>query len=298
MKIGHYILLLVSAMAVTSCFTGIESTPKITAHDVKRQHATVTPEMKYAASVTGDSVALWQPGKQFIVTDSKIALALSPIDAAERLTTGDTIVYQGMRPTPSMTDVDDTLLMFLTARNDTLYYRLQEPPRSLMQRPALNVPFTIEQTIVDRASQLLVGNDYYITTPVWFNDNGDNITGRKLVGVHIDRVTAGNTMYPLAVYFTDVDGNRSHVYMSVGSNHSATRNFDKLFSLTNPRLKYKDIADDVWDCITRSTVKPEMTRDECRLSLGNPREIIRGHYLERWTYDNGRVLIFDDNYLR
>ncbi len=289
---------LLLATTLSGCFTGIESTPKITARDVKRQHATVTPEMTYARDVTGDPVASWTAGKQFIVTEGKISFALTPVDIADRLNPGDTITYIGTRRVPSMTDVDDSLLMFLTARGDTLNYRLQETPGQLAERPTLEIPFTIEASLVDKASSLLAGNDYYITTPVWFNDSGDNITGRKLIKVHIDRVIPGDSRYPLIIEFTDVDGNRSRVYMSVGTGRRSTRNFDTLFSLTDPRLRYKDIKDDVWECITRSTVKPEMTREECRLSLGNPRDVVRGHYLERWTYDNGVSLIFDDGYLR
>lgn len=283
---------------MSSCFTGIESTPKITARDVKRQHATETPEMTYARDVTGDPVASWTTGKQFIVTEGKISFALTPIDIADSLAPGDTITYAGTRSVPSMTDVDDSILMFITARGDTLSYRMQETPEQLVKRSSLEIPFTIEASIVDKASALLAGNDYYITTPVWFNENGDNITGRKLISVHIDRVTPGNSKYPLSIEFTDIDGNHSRVFMSIGTDRRSTRNFDTLFSLTDPRERYKDIKDDVWECITRSTVKAEMTREECRLSLGNPRDVIRGHYLERWIYDNGVSLIFDDGYLR
>lgn len=285
------------ALSLSGCFTGIESTPKITARDVRRQHATETPEMAYARDVTGEPVALWSQGKEFVVSPGKISFALTPIPLADRLQPGDTLRYAGLRDVRSLTDIDDTLVMFTNDNGDTLSYRIQEPPQEVMSRNTLEIPFTIEMTLVDKASALMKGNDYYITTPVWFNENGDNITGRKLIKVHIDSVTAGNTNYPLAVHFTDTDGNHSRVYMSTGTGRSSTRNFETLFSLTDPRSKYKDIKDDVWECITRSTVKPEMTREECRLSLGTPRDVVRGHYLERWSYDNGYVLIFDDGYL-
>ncbi len=285
------------ASSLSGCFTGIESTPKITARDVRRQHATETPEMSYARDVTGEPVASWSSGKKFIVSPGKISFALTPIPTADRLEPGDTLRYPGLQPVRSMTDIDDTIVVLTTMTGDTLQYRIQEPIEEVMKRTTLEIPFTIEMTLVDKASALMDGNDYYITTPVWFNENGDNITGRKLVKIHVDSITAGNTNYPLAVHFTDIDGNRSRVYMSTGTSRSATRNFETLFSLTDPRQRYKDINDDVWDCITRSAVKPEMTREECRLSLGNPREVVRGHYLERWSYDNGYILIFDDGYL-
>jgi len=254
--------------------------------------------MTYTRDVTGEPVASWNTGKKFVVTEGKISFALTPIDRADRLHPGDTLTYIGTRSIPSMTDVDDTLVLLISHRGDTISYRVQEPIGELMLRQSLEIPFTIEMSLVDKAAALMRGNDYYITTPVWFNENGDNITGRKLIKVHVDSVTAGNSNYPLSIHFTDIDGFHSRVYMSTGTGRRSTRNFDTLFSLTDPRQRYKDIKDDVWDCITRGNVKADMTREECRLSLGNPRDVVRGHYLERWTYDNGLNLIFDDGYLR
>ncbi|MDE7386698.1 MAG: hypothetical protein K2N28_06125 [Muribaculaceae bacterium] len=302
MKTSHsYILLILLFLApvlLTGCFTGIESTPRITARDVKRQRATVTPEMTYMDSITGSPVADWQPGKRFVVTPGKISFALSPIAVADALQPGDTLYYAGRRAVPSMTGTDDTLLMLTTLAGDTLSYRIATEPAATDTLRSLEIPFLIEGSIIDSADRLLTGNDYYITTPVWFNDADQNITGRKLVKVHITGVTGGNGNYPLAVHFTDDSGMRSKVFMSLGSGARATRNFDTLFSLTDPRRRFKDIKDDVWECITLSTVKKEMTREECRLALGNPREVVHGHYLERWTYDNGVSLIFDDGYLQ
>lgn len=50
------------------------------------------------------------------------------------------------------------------------------------------------------------------------------------------------------------------------------------------------------------TVTEDMTRDECRLSLGAPDNIDRraGYSVLRevWSYENGRYLIFEDGLLR
>lgn len=297
-SIQKYLTIFLLSLTVTGCFTGIESTPRITARDVKRQRATETPEMTYTASISGDRVALWSPGKQFLVNPGKISFALSPIDKADMLQPGDTLTFAGRRAVTSMTGNDDTLFMLLTQQGDTLNYRFTEQPAVVDTLSSLEIPFLIEASIIDKADSLMSGNDYYITTPVWFNDNDENIAGRKLVKVHVTEVTRGNGTYPLAIHFTDSNGNKSKVFMSLGTSARATRNFDKLFSLTDPRQRYKDIKDDVWECITRSSVKTDMTREECRLALGNPREVIRGHYLERWSYDNGMNLIFDDGYLQ
>lgn len=290
-----YILLVT---CFTSCFTGVESTPKITSREVKRQHAVVTPEMDLIANLSGQPVAEWSAGKEFIYTGGKISYTMSPIQAAEKLQPGDAITFLGANPVASLTEIDDTQLAFSTPAGDTLYYRVNESPDAVTARQSLSIPFLVERYLVDSTSRLLAGNDFYIKTPVWFNEDGDNIDGRKLIKVHVDSVTAGNTSYPLAVYFTDLDGNHSHVYMTASPGSRSSCSFDALFSIANPRERYKDIKPDVWECITRSQVKAEMTREECRLSLGAPREISRAHYVERWIYDNGMILFFDDGYLQ
>ena len=45
-----------------------------------------------------------------------------------------------------------------------------------------------------------------------------------------------------------------------------------------------------------------MTRDECRLALGTPDSIDRATtvgntHFERWSYENGVYLLFEDGYL-
>jgi hypothetical protein len=77
--------------------------------------------------------------------------------------------------------------------------------------------------------------------------------------------------------------------------------FDKLFSFTDLRKNYSQITDANWERITRGDVAVSMTKDECQLSLGSPRSIERvpthGGLYERWSYDNGVYLIFENGLL-
>ena len=65
--------------ALVSCFTGVESTPKITAKDVRKRHATQTPEEAYTADVAGQPTAEWKAGKKWRVTDDRIGLVFQPL---------------------------------------------------------------------------------------------------------------------------------------------------------------------------------------------------------------------------
>ncbi len=285
-------------LALTSCFTGVESTPKITSKDVKKRNAVESAEMRYASGLNVEPPADWKPGKEFFVTDSRISYALTPVEKAVNVAPGEILTLLSVAAVPSMTDIDDTDFVFRSAAGDTLHYRVDAPEVEIFQRDRLDVPFTIERSLVEEAQRLLAGNDYWITTPVWFDAAGENITGRQLVKVHIDSVTPGNTVYPLTVHFTDGRDLHSRVFMSAGTGPRSTRNFDTLFLLTDPREKNKDISPETWDYITRCAVRKDMTREECRLAVGSPSEVIYGHYIEQWNYDNGRYLIFDDDHLR
>lgn len=287
-----------ASLALSSCFTGVESTPRITSKDVKKRNAIETAEMAYASELKVEAPRQWTYGKHFVVTDPRISYALTPVESASTLRPGQILDFIRIESAPSMTDVADTDFLFLSEAGDTLRYRVDAPLDEISGRDRLEIPFTIEMSLVEAASRLLTGNDYWITTPVWFDANGDNITGRQLVKVHIDSVTPGNVVYPLSVNFTDEQGQHSRVFMSADSGPRSTRNFDTLFMLTDPREKYKDISPEVWDYITRCAVRKDMTRQECRLAVGSPVEVFYGHYIERWNYDNGRYLIFDDDHLR
>ena len=57
----------------------------------------------------------------------------------------------------------------------------------------------------------------------------------------------------------------------------------------------------MWALITQSRVREGMSRDECRLALGQPDRIVRtptyGGMREHWRYTDGLYLVFDDGYL-
>jgi hypothetical protein len=58
----------------------------------------------------------------------------------------------------------------------------------------------------------------------------------------------------------------------------------------------------VWDNIIHGRVALDMTRSECRLSLGAPKTVdTRPGYSgvrELWVYENGAYLVFEDGLLR
>lgn len=292
------------------CFTGIESTPKITQADVNRhttrteQHAAES-QRRLLEGVTRAPFSQWQPGKRLVVTDPRIARALTPASAALSLSADSVLEYIGTGG--SLTVMGDSvadLLFTPVGRPDTrLTYRTQLTPEALRRARAVYVPFTVEQDMVEQASARLSGQKVWIMTTRWFEPDGTTPVDRlKYVPVTIERVEPGSADYPLRVIFTSDGDSRSYgMLVADGSTATSARTFTSLFSLTDPRRQHGDISDATWRNITAGKVATDMTRDECRLALGAPAEVETStgisNVVERWTYTNGVYLIFENGLL-
>ena len=293
----------VIAAVATSCFTGIESTPRITDKEVSRRNVVVTEEDRWLADVTPQPLAQWQPGKQFYVTDSKISLALEPGNDAPAQ--GSVLRYLSSRPVTSLTGGDDTELVFASSSGGEAVYRINADKSELDPRRSISVPFTIEMSMVDSVRSRLVGRDLYVRTSLWYDSVGNAMAGLKYIPVKVIAVEPGNLVYPVKVTFSTSAGKEcpdtASVFMSVGAESHSARNFAALFNFSNPRDRYPMITDANWERIIHGRVAVDMTRDECRLALGSPSHIDRyqgtSAYGERWTYENGVYLIFFDGIL-
>ncbi|MDE7408242.1 MAG: hypothetical protein K2M76_07460, partial [Muribaculaceae bacterium] len=296
-----YILAGVLMAPLAGCFTGVESTPRITLRDVKREKVIVTPEMSFLTEVVPEKFADWKPGKSFYVTDDKITLALNPIYGFTGRLGGVNVKYVGSREVPSLTGKDVAELVFKTPDGTEVAYRTNSSMEELMSRDKVEVPFTIEESVVDATRNLLAGKRLWILTPAWYDMNDELITGKKFVSVTVTDVLPGNVAYPVKVTFADENGKQYRIFLSVGSDTHASRPFASLFSFENPRKKYPNITNEVWENIKSGRVKAGMTRDECRLALGSPADVDRAadysNVMERWSYENGVYLIFQDGIL-
>ena len=304
MRLSAITAALGAALALQGCFTGIESTPRITAGEVRRQDAArLTPEMQFLATVAPQPPAQWQRGKQFHVADNRFAKLFPYTDSRADSLEGTAITYIGMQEAPSLTGEGATTIILTTAKADTLMYRVDASPATIASRTRLEIPFTIELDPVQAADSLMRGHIYYISTPLWRRTDGRSCPGKRHIPVRILGVEPGpDGIYPAAVIFSPADtpSDTAMVAMSLAGPR-APRNFASLFSFTNPRDAYPHITDEVWELIIHSRVATSMTRDECLLALGAPGRTeqipTRAGMVERWSYGDGIYLIFEDGIL-
>ncbi len=281
-------LALVALAALPACFTGIEKTPTIKADSSSKNKNTQTPEQLLMERIAIQRPAQWMPGKAFVVTDGRLEYAYSPSNIVATLSEGDTIRFQELVSQVRLSGDSVTDMLFTTPAGSIISTRVESPLPVVRTLSSIPVPFAIDTDLVNDVRALLEGKT------VWTRRMGNN--GRKFARVTIDRILPGNADYPLRV----VAGGDS-LFMVVGSKSASARTFDNLFSLSDPRKLYPNISDSNWDLICRGKVALDMTRDECRLSLGTPAQVDRmaayNGLIESWTYENGVHLVFTDGLL-
>ncbi len=309
-----YLMLPALALGAGGCFTGVESTPRIKLDDVKREGAaTVSPEHDFLADVQAQAPAAWQRGKRFLVANDRISLIFTTASADTRHMTGTVLEFDSFRPARSLTGDDGGELVFTTGDGRSYFYRVPGLSKERFDTIAnLAVPFTVDLGIVAKVDSAMRGKRYFVRTPAWYDATTRMpVNGLRQIEVEIDSVGPGDENFVAAVYFHATDsamlrrtapaGEARMLFMSTGSGRAATRNFDTLFSFTDPRKSYPEIKDDVWEYIVASKLREGMTRVECRLALGAPHEVLRtptyGGMREHWSYSDGVYLIFDDGYL-
>lgn len=297
----HKQSLLLSALlllALSGCFTGIESTPRIKDKDLRNLPEKGQAEASYTDSINPEPFALWLPGKQFKVTDSRIGIVFTSASSSSDSLQGREIIYKSVAQVTSLTG-DSLFEIKFTDPEGTAEYFMRV--NSLQN---VEVPYAVEMKLVNDADRLLRGRELYIISPIWYDHSGSHTVagGRRHIPVRVDSVVAGNSVFPALVIFSPTDESSQYsVYMSVGSRNNSTRNFSTLFSFTDPRVRYPNITEAVWQKIIHSQVQKDMTRDECRLALGAPNVVRQipstAGMLEQWVYDDGKYLIFEDGFL-
>lgn len=306
MATSRLLIVIAATTALTGCFTGVESTPRIKAPDAREAQLRARPEDSYLADIKDEPFDRWLPGKLFDIVDNRFALLLGSTAPAVPLA-GRQARWVGASETATALGTTSTRLKFLAdGVADTLVYSVGRSLPALRENGALEIPFAVQRSLVDSAAARMTGKSYYLTSAVWRDSTDAVVTGRKFVAAKVTAVRPGNADYPLRVDFEVADGAEPAtgiLFLSPQARFAVPRTFDAFFSLTDPRASYPGIPDDIWRHIILGTVTEGMTRLQARLAMGQPRDIQRrvgnGAYLARevWVYPSGQMLFFEDGFL-
>lgn len=305
-KLLQTLLLVCIALFLDGCFTGVESTKKITEEDVKRALQQMEKgSSKASLEVFGDSITSWREGKEFWCVDNQARLIFNPsidydIDTLELQ--GQKLVYCGYG-THKQLDNSEVVDIYFDCDSLRLVYPTGKT-LSEVNRRSFTIPFLIDDDLVHAIAGQLMNKTVYVKTSLWYDIKDGFLTkGRRFIPVVITAVKPGDKEHQLRVEFrADDNGDLAFVWMKAPGSEGVGRDFDSLFSLTDVRTQYHEISPETWTNIVHGKVAEGMTKEECRLALGNPVNIRQfpdqSGLKEYWYYDGGRYLLFVDGLLK
>lgn len=291
-----------------SCNTGIESTKKITPTRADRQLLQPVREDSMADSIVPQPLARWSVGKKFMLTDSKASLLYEVLDAQGRRSHGDSlarlvVTFQGIESQSTPAGGSIGVIRFLHEPSGlTLRYPSRRDFKDIGSTVWSDLPMMIDLDMVDAFRVMLDGRKLWTKTGLWYDGHGNLLRGAKFIPVTVQEVLPGSTAFPLTVIFSD--GSRTAsvpMNMADGKGNHGSRQFSSLFSLSDPKERYPDILPETWELICNGKVAAGMTKEEVKLSIGNPKEVERGHnwdtLVDYWKYADGKYLLFVDDKL-
>ena len=262
-------------------------------------------ELFMVTNFKDNGVKDWEIGREFVCVVDELPILLEPQKGEKEdyiNFKGTILKYKGIEEAQTWNGVESYVIY---DDNEVEYkYRVSKPVSDILSAdftPLL--PELVPVDYITQADSLLKNKTLYIKTPNWCTLKGEDKRGRKLVPVIVQQVVAGNKIFPLALIFKTDNGEEAMVYTTMYTSQymSQYSTFDKLFTFTNPREKYSQIEDEVWQLITCSQVEQGMTKNECQISLGLPDEVAQipeySGLRERWMYKTGTYLEFKDGIL-
>lgn len=288
--------LLVSA----ACSTGIESTKtiKMGKEDLKRLEK--TDEQKFADQIGPLPLAQWKPGKKFLALTDRSLYIFDSASAGSESIAGKTLEYLGLETKLSPDLNEQCVLNFSDGKAVYHFNTGKSNDDALRVIDSSRIPLLADLDIIDAWRRTLVGRTLWTKSNLWYDSAGQRKNGLKFTLVEVLDVQPAVGEFPMKVKIVS-DADTAFMYMNYTSDIADSRNFAALFFLSDPKLRYPDISDENWSLIKAGRVGKGMTKEECRLALGNPDELRSGHStsqtLDIWQYSNGTYLFFSDGLL-
>ena len=257
------------------------------------------------AQVVSYPLKEWEDGKRFIVSDNKALLVIVPqtglLPNPPDSIKGKILKFEGVESKINAAGNLTVVLIFTDGTYTYGYDSGKEFDAAMEGLRSDQIPMLIDEDMVAQTRNLLIGQKLWSRTNLWYDVNGNRIEGKKFVEVEIIDVMPGNLVFPLLLQIKTEENEPAYVFMNFGSADNESRSFSNLFSFNDIRKHYPHIDPEIWNYISRGDVKEGMTKEEVRLSLGNPKDLNTGHdysqTLDIWRYENGKVLWFEDGRL-
>lgn len=259
-------------------------------------------EQLLAARIKGIPLKDWNKGKKFLVmSDRSVYLFEQPLPSDDAVSLqGEILSYEGTESKMNP-DLKEECVIKFSHGSDTYYFNSGKTIQNAMEEiDSSKIPLLADLDLVQEWKNQLVGKNLWTKNSLWYDEAGQRKMGLKFAKVKIEDVLPADGDFPMKVKLSR-NGDVSYVYMNYTTDTADSRNFAALFFLDDPKLRYPDISDENWSLIQAGKVGKGMTKEECRLALGNPDELRAGHNtsqtLDIWQYGDGTYLFFTDGLL-
>ncbi|MDE6478816.1 MAG: hypothetical protein K2L45_00990 [Muribaculaceae bacterium] len=266
---------------------------------------TKSAEQKFAESLQGTPLASWERGKRFLAMSDRTLYIFEPTgmnaDPNGANLMGKILTYEGL-DSQLMPDLKDECVILFSDGTTTYRYRTKKSTTEAKKDiDSSRLPLLSDLDLVERWKEKLNGTTLWTKSNLWYDKNGLRLPGLKFAKVKITDVLPTTGDFPMNVKITGSDGEDAYLYMNYTSDKHDSRNFAAEFYLADPKKKYPHITDENWALIQKGTVGLGMTKEECKLAIGNPDEVRSGHdrsqTMDMWQYNDGTFLMFQDGLL-
>lgn len=300
------VLLTISGLAMLSsaaCSTGIESTKTIKMNKDDIRQMSKTEEQIFAEQIKGQTLKDWKPGKRFLAMSDRTLyvfdpIASTPADGDSML--GDTLLFADVQSRLNPDLKDECVILYSDGKQMYHYSTGKSMETAMSEIDSSKLPLLSDLDLIDIWREKLNGKTLWTKSNLWYDKDNHRKDGLKFAKVEVIDILPSTDEFPLNVKISH-NGEISYIHMNYTSDKADSRNFAAVFSMRDPKSKYPQISDENWKHIQAGKVGLGMTKDECRLAIGNPDEVQSGHStsetLDIWQYSNGSYLFFNDGLL-
>ncbi|MDE7441183.1 MAG: hypothetical protein K2M69_03350 [Muribaculaceae bacterium] len=295
-----FIAFSMASIFFSGCSTGIEGTKTITYSKSEKKVLTPTQEEKIVADISPSPLKDWKTGRRFLVSDDRAALIFESLPPGTSLK-GRELLYEGYEERMTPGGKKSLVIIFGDGSRSYSYPTGKLTEEGLASVTSLDIPMLVDLETVAIYKQRLEGLKAWTRSTLRYDENGEKRSGRRFVPVTIKAVSPGDILFLIHLEIEEENGESSLIYMNPSHRGLESRTFSDLFFLSDPKMKHPGIAPDVWDLICQGKVKTGMTKEECKLALGNPDDVASGHdwnqTVDIWNYRDGVFLQFQDGLL-
>lgn len=272
----------------------------MTKEDVKMM--VKTPEQKFSESIGGIPLSQWKEGKEFMAMSDRTLQIFEPyginLPNSDYRMEGKVLTFVGTDSHVNPDLKEECVIIFSDGATRLRYRTGKSTETAMNEIVSSKIPLMSDLDLIRLWEEKTKGSTLWTKSNLWYDAAGERIPGLKFAKVKVLEVLPSTGDFPVTLKISGDGGREAYLHMNYTSDLRDSRNFAAIFFLSDPKKKYPHISEEHWALIQQGKVAEGMTKEECKLSIGNPDEVRAGHNrsqtMDIWQYSDGTYLMFTD----